>query len=84
MVAEMAVHDDGVAGPGVARRDVHTVRHDADAGGVDEQFVRRAAFDDLGVAGDDGDAGSCAGASCWATRRSTWRRPSSTITAQRA
>ena len=57
MVADGAVDDDAVAGPGLARRQRDAHRYHADAGGVDEDLVGGAATDHLGVAGDDPHAG---------------------------
>ncbi len=57
VIADGSAQDHPVARAGLAGGQTHAVRHDADAGGVDEQAVALAALDNLGVAGDDGDAG---------------------------
>ena len=57
VLADVARHDDVIAGARLLGPDAQPVGHHADAGGVDEKPVRTALSDDLGVAGDDADAG---------------------------
>ena len=59
--ADVAGDDDVVAGACAFGSDVHSVGHQPDAGGVDEEPVRTALSDDLGVPGDDADARLCRG-----------------------
>jgi hypothetical protein len=58
VVAERTGHEHAVAGLRARGRQIDTCRNCADPGGVDEQAVGAPALDDLGVAGDDGHAGS--------------------------
>ncbi len=57
MIADRAGNQNDVAGTRAIAGQMQPVRHGADPGGGDEHAVRLAALDDLGVAGDDLDAG---------------------------
>ena len=57
MIAERSRHEDDVPRSGSCASDFPADRDDPDAAGVDEQTVGLPTFGDLGVAGDDGDAG---------------------------
>ena len=70
----VAAEEDGVAGSGAVGGDVDAVGDDADAGGVDEDLVALAAVDDLGVAGDELDAGFGGGRRAWIRRCGGGRR----------
>jgi hypothetical protein len=59
VIAERAVDDDDVARLRVHGTKIDTGGDEPDTCGVDEHLVRRAARHDLGVAGDDRDAGRC-------------------------
>ena len=61
MTAEVAAEEDRIAGANGRRRDREGVFDEPDARGGDVEAVALAAFDDLGVAGDDGDAGGGGG-----------------------
>ena len=50
VVAQGAAQEDGVPRPGSVAGDLDALRHHAQAGGGDEDAVRLAALDDLGVA----------------------------------
>ena len=83
MVAEQAIDEDDVAGPGFVDAQVDACANHTDAGRVDEQLVTGAAFDDLGVAGNDLHAGLPAVAAivCATVRSVSTGRPSSIMTA---
>jgi len=61
VIGDRAAQNDMVAGRGPARADIHAVHDPSDARGVDEDLVRGALGDDLGVPGDDGDPGGVGG-----------------------
>ena len=60
-----------ILSPGSARADRkrRAFRHDADAGGRDEDLIRFAAIDHFGIAGDESDPGLIAGGGIEATMR---------------
>ncbi len=53
-----AAQEDAVAGTSLIGRELDACRHNADTGSVDEQAVRAAFLDNLGIAGDDLHIGS--------------------------
>ncbi len=57
VVAKRAADQDRIAGRGAVAGDVHARRHNANPRGGNENAVALALLDNLGVAGDDGDAG---------------------------
>ena len=57
VTAEVAAEEDRIAGANGSGRDREGVLNEPNARGGDVESVALAAFDDLGVAGDDGDAG---------------------------
>ena len=77
VVADRSGHQDGVAGARAVAGDLDARRHDADAGGRDEDAVALALFDDLGVAGDDGHAGVARGRAPSTRRCASGRRAGS-------
>src|ERR1035437_3299424 len=61
VIAYEAGEQDHVAGAGVGGGEMDAGADASDARGVDEDAVARALFDDLGIAGDDLDAGGFGG-----------------------
>ena len=61
MIAKRSADNHGIARSGSVRRDVDSVRNDADSRRVDITAVTVAAFDDFRIAGDDRDAGRAGG-----------------------
>jgi len=61
MIPQRTADDKAIAGTNFTGAPVHSVRNHADAGGIDENLVRRAARHYLGVAGDDLDPGVAGG-----------------------
>src|ERR1700757_1534627 len=61
MIAECTAEDNFVAGPGLIATEPPTVRNEADTGGINQESVPLALFDDLGVAADDLDTSRTGG-----------------------
>src|ERR1700689_2593489 len=57
MIAQKAVHQEGIARPYAADPKLDAFANDADPRRVDEELVAGPPVDDLGVAGDDRDSG---------------------------
>ena len=83
VIADRPAQQHTIARPRLVGRETNARPHNPDARGIDENAVALAAFDHLGVAGDNGDAGSfAASASESATRpRVSNGKPSSMMNA---
>src|SRR6516165_5047563 len=61
VIAYCAGNNNSVSGPGVTNGEIYRIGNYADSGGGDEYLIPLAAIDDLGVAGDESNAGFVAG-----------------------